>query len=356
MTNLHKRRKVIKDALLDVDDIRSEISATPKPTPSSVAVDQKSEASHHTHLSRQSKPASVHRQHSPLANVPLKSKRDSIASHTLRHDKVPTSASLQERRSPALSHISHHSHIHHHHVTLPQQQQRPATPSLSHNSQQQRQGSAMGSRHGSIPPFILPEQSSSQQQSPLNNVSLRRDRSLFDRNREGNSSALFLNDKQSADLSKVIYEAFNTTIHQIEEEDNTAMRDEAYKRVVANAKRKAMNVLKQLQVPPKMEDTVFDINLHKEKADGLRNQLKFEVDEYVELQLALAITEHKHENDKRKLQEIHDKLNEEQANFKADHDKLEARHPLMNAPPPNNDYAFNLLKYPASSFNLKRDT
>lgn len=166
MPDLHKRRKVIKDALLDADDNRSELSATPKLSRSTAGVDQRTEASQHTHVSRQSKPPSIHEQHAS----PIKSKRDSIASHMSQHSQVPAIASQQERRSPALS--SRRSHISHH-ITS-----RPASPSPSHISQQrQRQPSVVGSQHGSIPPFLLPEQSSYQEQSPLNNVSLRRDRS-----------------------------------------------------------------------------------------------------------------------------------------------------------------------------------
>lgn len=57
----------------------------------------------------------------------------------------------------------------------------------------------------------------------------------------------------------------STTLQQIEEEDSNTRRDEAYKRIVAIAKKKVMNALKEIQVPPKVADTVFDINLHKEK-------------------------------------------------------------------------------------------
>lgn len=169
MPDLHKRRKVIKDALLDADDNRSELSATPKLSRSTAGVDQRTEASQHTHVSRQSKP-SVHQQHASPTHVPFKSKRDSIASHMSQHSQIPAIASQQERGSPALS--SRRSHISHH-ITS-----RPASPSPSHISQQrQRQPSVVGSQHGSIPPFLIPEQSSYQEQSPLNNVSLRRDRS-----------------------------------------------------------------------------------------------------------------------------------------------------------------------------------
>lgn len=160
MTNLHKRRKIIKEALLDGDDNRSEISVTSKRSRASAAVDQQSVASHHTHVSRQSKLSGVRQQHAPPpTNVPSRSKRDSIATHISRHSQLPQ----QERRSPALSHVSHHSHIQ-------QQQQRPASPVPSHISQQQRQQS--------LPPFIPPEHTSSQDLSRMNNVSLRRDRSL----------------------------------------------------------------------------------------------------------------------------------------------------------------------------------
>lgn len=97
------------------------------------------------------------------------------------------------------------------------------------------------------------------------------------------------------------------------------------------------------------------------------------MDDYIEVQLALAAAEYKHEKDKEKLKETHAKLSEEQAIFNAEHDQLgvsvkgsyfitrnltqsnQERHPLVNAPPPKDDYAFNLLKYPASSFNPKRD-
>lgn len=147
MPNLHKRRKIINEALLDGDDNRSAISATSKRSRASAAADQQSVASHHTHVSQQ--------QHAPPpTNVPSRSKRDSITSHISRRSQLSTLAPQQDRRSRALSHISHHS------------QQHPA----SHISQQQRQQS--------LPPFIPPEHTSSQDLSPLNNVSLRRDRSL----------------------------------------------------------------------------------------------------------------------------------------------------------------------------------
>lgn len=151
MPNLHKRRKIIQEALLDGDDNRSAISVTSKRSRASAAVDQQSVASHHTHVSRQ--------QHAPPpTNVPSRSKRDSIASHISRRSQLSTLAPQQDRRSRALSHINHHS------------QQHPASPVPSHISQQQRQQS--------LPPFIPPEHTSSQDLSPLNNVSLRRDRSL----------------------------------------------------------------------------------------------------------------------------------------------------------------------------------
>lgn len=46
------------------------------------------------------------------------------------------------------------------------------------------------------------------------------------------------------------------------------------------------------------------------------------MDDYIEVQLALAMTEYKHEKDKERLEEIHAKLCEEQAIFNAEHDQL----------------------------------
>lgn len=46
------------------------------------------------------------------------------------------------------------------------------------------------------------------------------------------------------------------------------------------------------------------------------------MDDYIEVQFALAMTEYKHEKDKEKLEEIHAKLSEEQAIFNAEQDQL----------------------------------
>ncbi|KAI9316325.1 hypothetical protein BX666DRAFT_226981 [Dichotomocladium elegans] len=115
--------------------------------------------------------------------------------------------------------------------------------------------------------------------------------------------------------------------------------------------KRANKKLKRLLIPPNTPHQFFDTDHFKEKEANVKKALEDDITDFAQLEVATLNAERTIDLESEEYEALQDQIQKDEANRRKIQQELQTRHAFVDQQPQNDSYAWNLLRFPSSSFS-----